>query len=116
MVYNDEQRHMQQNRAKALSELQSKLYQKQFEDQLAKKQMNRKMQIGSSSRSERIRTYNYIQDRVTDHRLGENYTGVQRFLAAESLPGLIFNLRAQHQLELLAEVLDNWKNMTNKKS
>jgi peptide chain release factor 1 len=96
---------MHQNRARALDELKRRLYQKQYEDQLAKSQQNRKMQIGSSSRSERIRTYNFIQDRITDHRLGENFTGIQRFLTAITLPVVIDNLKAMHQLELFDELV-----------
>lgn len=99
-----------QNRAKAFEELKRRLFQKQYEDQLFKRQMNRKMQIGSSSRSERIRTYNFIQDRITDHRLGENFTGIQRFLNAETLPHVIENLRALHHLELFEEVIKKFKN------
>lgn len=105
-MYNDEERHMHQNRARALDELKNRLYQKQYEEQLARRQLNRKMQIGSSARSERIRTYNFIQDRITDHRLGENFTGIQRFLSGETLPVAIDNLRAIHKLELLNELIE----------
>lgn len=100
---------MQQNRARALEELRERLYQRQYEEQLAVKQKNRKMQIGSSSRSERIRTYNFIQDRITDHRLGENFTGISRFLSAELLPDIIENLRALHKLESFDQFIDAWK-------
>lgn len=101
---------MMQNRSKALEELKLKLYHKQYEDQLAKRQMNRKMQIGSSSRSERIRTYNFIQDRITDHRISENFVGIQRFLSGETLPTVIENLRALHKLELFDEIIETNKN------
>ena len=110
VVYNDTERHMNVNRTRALNELKLKLYHKQYEDQLAQRQMNRKMQIGSSSRSERIRTYNFIQDRITDHRISENFTGIQRFLSGETLPIVIENLRALHKLELFDEIIQANKN------
>lgn len=114
VVYNDEERHMFKNRAKALDELKRRLYQREYEEQLAKKQANRKMQIGSSSRSERIRTYNFIQDRITDHRIGENFTGMQRFLSADTLRTAIENLRALHKLELFDELIT--RHESNKKT
>lgn len=105
----EEERHQHQNRARAMKFLIQRLYQIQYEEQLNKKQSNRKMQIGSSGRSERIRTYNYIQDRITDHRLSENFTGVARFLSAETLVEMIENLKTLQQVELLYELLNEPK-------
>ncbi|RNA37260.1 peptide chain release factor 1- mitochondrial [Brachionus plicatilis] len=112
VVYNDEERQMHQNKSRALENLKQKLYQKAFEEELDKRQTNRKMQIGSSSRSERIRTYNFIQDRITDHRLDENFVGIQRFLAAETLNDVIESLKAEQQVELIYELVEKF----NKKS
>jgi peptide chain release factor 1 len=95
-----------QNKSQAMKMLQLRLYQIAFEEQLNKKQANRKMQIGSSSRSERIRTYNFIQDRITDHRLQENFTGMLKFMSGESLIDMIENLKAEQQVELLYETLE----------
>jgi peptide chain release factor 1 len=65
------------------------------------------MQIGSSGRSERIRTYNFIQDRITDHRLTENYQGIGKFLSGNSLlDSMIENLKYVHLIELLSELLE----------
>ncbi|CAF0740156.1 unnamed protein product [Brachionus calyciflorus] len=111
VIYNDEERQMHQNRARGLENLKQKLYQKAYEDQLNKRQSNRKMQIGSSSRSERIRTYNFIQDRITDHRLDENFTGIQRFLSGETLVNMIESLRVEQQIELLNEILEKFNNL-----
>jgi peptide chain release factor 1 len=105
-----EERQQHQNRTRAMKYLKIRLYQIAYETQLNKKQANRKLQIGSSGRSERIRTYNYIQDRVTDHRLAENFIGINRFLSAETLVNMIENLKAEQQIELLYEILQENNN------
>lgn len=107
VVYCDEERFQTQNRVRALNNLKHKLYQKAFEDQLNKRQANRKLQIGSSSRSERIRTYNFIQDRITDHRLDDNFHNIPKFLSG-SIEPMISCLQNEHKLELLQEVLDQF--------
>lgn len=100
---------MMQNRAKAFRNLEEKLYQKAYEDELNKRQRYRKLQIGSSGRSDRIRTYNYIQDRITDHRLDENFQGITRFLSGNTLlDSMIENLQHEHSFELLNELLEDF--------
>ena len=108
VVYCDAERHMMQNRQQAMDNLVAKLYQNAFEEQLNKRQNTRKMQIGSSSRSSRIRTYNFLQDRITDHRLGENFVGVSRFMAGDHvIHKVLENLILEQQTEVLYETLDN---------
>ena len=58
-----------QNKDKAMRLLRTKLYEKQIEDNMKKEAANRKLQVGSGDRSQKIRTYNYPQKRVTDHRI-----------------------------------------------
>ncbi|NWF66046.1 MAG: peptide chain release factor 1, partial [Campylobacterales bacterium] len=58
------------NKDKALKILKARIYDKQLEEQLAQTSAQRKAQVGSGDRSERIRTYNYPQNRITDHRIG----------------------------------------------
>ncbi len=58
------------NKDKAIKILKSRLYEMQLEEQQAKTGADRKSQVGSGDRSERIRTYNYPQNRITDHRIG----------------------------------------------
>ncbi len=59
-----------QNKAKAMRVLRARLYQRQLDEQLGERASERRSQVGSGERSEKIRTYNYKENRVTDHRAG----------------------------------------------
>eukprot|EP00615_Pteridomonas_danica_P008829 CAMPEP_0114342658 /NCGR_PEP_ID=MMETSP0101-20121206/9980_1 /TAXON_ID=38822 ORGANISM="Pteridomonas danica, Strain PT" /NCGR_SAMPLE_ID=MMETSP0101 /ASSEMBLY_ACC=CAM_ASM_000211 /LENGTH=196 /DNA_ID=CAMNT_0001476907 /DNA_START=420 /DNA_END=1010 /DNA_ORIENTATION=- len=72
-IFCTQQRSQIKNKELALSLLRSKLYDKQIEEQHSKIAGNRKSQIGTGKRSEKIRTYNWKDNRCTDHRLGVNY-------------------------------------------
>ena len=58
------------NKDKAMKVLRARLYEKALEEEMAKQASERKSQVGTGDRSERIRTYNYPQNRITDHRIG----------------------------------------------
>ena len=68
-----QERSQLKNKELALQMLRAKLYQMQVEQQQAAVASQRKMQVGTGSRSEKIRTYNYKDSRCTDHRLGSNF-------------------------------------------
>lgn len=68
------------NREVALKRLRAKLFEKQMDSQTARLKNMRKLQVGSPSRSDKIRTYNFNQDRITDHRLNQNFHNVEGFL------------------------------------
>ena len=74
MVHCTEERSQLQNRNKALQLLRSRLYDMELQKQQKEIYEKRKMQVGTGDRSEKIRTYNYKDNRVTDHRLNENFT------------------------------------------
>jgi len=74
------------NREKALSILIAKLQQKKDEDEASKYSSNRKSQIGNADRSEKIRTYNYLQDRITDHRIKKSWHNLEKILAGDLDP------------------------------
>ncbi len=80
-VRSQSERSQQKNREKAMSILAAKLDEKTREEEAAKYANERKDQIGTGMRSEKIRTYNYLQDRITDHRIKESWHNLPAILA-----------------------------------
>ncbi len=72
-IFCQQERSQRANREIAMQLLRSRLYDMELEKQQSEEYAKRKSQVGSGSRSEKIRTYNYKDSRVTDHRLGENF-------------------------------------------
>ena len=102
VVQSQDQRSQIQNRAVCMEMLRARLYQMELEKQQAEQGAERMSQIGYGNRSEKIRTYNQPQDRVTDHRIGFNstYTGV---LQGDKLSEVIEALAAAERAEKLAQ-------------
>ena len=73
-VFMQEEKSQHKNKAKAMRVLRSRLYEMKKAEEDAKRAAERRGQTGSGDRSERIRTYNFPQDRCTDHRLGKNFS------------------------------------------
>src|SRR6185436_10683386 len=78
MVQQQDEKSQHKNKAKALKILRARLYEMEREKQAAERAKNRKSQVGSGDRSERIRTYNFPQSRVTDHRIGLTTYNIQQ--------------------------------------
>ena len=90
------------NRAKAMAMLRAKLYDAERTRRDAERAAERKGQIGSGDRSERIRTYNFPQGRVTDHRINLTLYNLPKVIEGEALGEIIDALVAEHQAALLA--------------
>ena len=104
VVQSQDQRSQIQNREVCMQMLRARLYEMELEKQQAEQGAARLSQIGHGNRSEKIRTYNQPQDRVTDHRIGFNstYNGV---LLGDALSGVIEALAAAERAEKLAQAV-----------
>ena len=98
-------RSQHKNREKALGVLAARIRDKQQREQQAKTASTRKSLIGSGDRSERIRTYNFPQGRVTDHRINLTLYKIDRIMDGE-LDELIGALQAEHQAEQLSALAE----------
>jgi len=95
-------RSQQKNKEKALNILRSRLLEKKQSEEAEKYAAHRKSQIGTGSRSEKIRTYNYPQNRVTDHRIELTLYNLDRFVEGD-IDQMIKELQARDMEERLAE-------------
>jgi peptide chain release factor 1 len=94
-----------QNKANAMKMLATKLYEKQREEQQSSRDSLRKGQVGSGDRSEKIRTYNFPEQRVTDHRIKLTLHSLEDFMAGgKGLDEMIDALNADMQLKMLTEL------------
>ncbi|XP_024904794.1 peptide chain release factor 1, mitochondrial isoform X2 [Pteropus alecto] len=95
------------NKEIALRVLRARLYQQIIEKDRCHQQSARKLQVGTRAQSERIRTYNFTQDRVTDHRIAYEVRDIKRFLCGEKcLDQLIQTLLQSADEEAIIELLD----------
>ena len=92
------------NKAKALKVLRARLYDHQRQELAQTRADDRRSQVGSGDRSERVRTYNFPQGRVTDHRINLTLYKLERVLSGESLDEVIEALIAEDQAARLADL------------
>ena len=102
VVLVQEERSQHRNKAKAMAHLRAKIYDQQQQARDSARAADRRLQVGSGDRSERIRTYNFPQGRVTDHRINLTLYKLPQVLAGDGLAELIDALVAEHQAVLLA--------------
>jgi len=102
VVMVQEERSQHKNRAKAMTMLRAKLYDQERSKRDAERAAERRGQVGSGDRSERIRTYNFPQGRVTDHRINLTLYTLPKVMEGEGLAEIIDALITEHQAELLA--------------
>ncbi len=98
-----DERSQHKNKARALSLLSARLLEKEKAEQAREQAEDRKLQVGSGDRSQRIRTYNFPQGRVTDHRIGLTLYKLEELLGG-GLNMIIEPLIQEHQIELLTEL------------
>lgn len=99
-----DERSQMRNRQKAMAVLRARLYEMEAQRQEREIKESRRAQVGTGERAEKIRTYNFPQDRVTDHRIGLSLHGLERILAGELEP-LLDALSTVEQERLLEEAL-----------
>ena len=103
VVFVQEERSQHKNRARALALLRARLFDAERSAKDAARAADRRSQVGSGDRSERIRTYNFPQGRVTDHRINLTLYKLEEVLAGTALDELVDALVTEHQAALLAD-------------
>lgn len=91
------------NRDKAMQQLKIRLYEREREAQAAARAEARQEQVGSGDRSQKVRTYNYPENRVTDHRIGLTLYALDKIIAGDKLEDVVTALIANDQARRLAE-------------
>src|SRR5579863_1790570 len=104
IVVTSSEKSQHQNRARAMKVLKARLYEQKREALAAERSESRKSQVGSGDRSERIRTYNFPQGRVTDHRINLTLYNLPKVLEGEALDDVIGPLIAEDQAARLASL------------
>ena len=103
LIVTSSEKSQHQNRAKAMQVLRSRLYDIERQRAESERSADRKSQVGSGDRSERIRTYNFPQGRVTDHRINLTLYRLDEVMAGTALDEIVDPLIADYQAGLLAE-------------
>lgn len=106
VVMQQDERSQIKNRAKAMQVLRARLYEKMRDEAQGAEAEARKAMVGSGDRSERIRTYNFPQGRVTDHRIGLTLHKLEEVLAGPGLSELVDALISEDEAKRLAALAD----------
>ncbi|KAG2468037.1 MRCKA kinase, partial [Polypterus senegalus] len=102
-----QERSQLRNKEKAMQVLSAKIYSMKLEKEMSERYNARKVQIGTKGRSEKIRTYNYLQDRITDHRISKTIHDVKQFLMGEELlDEMIQSLKEYSEMESVLDMLE----------
>jgi len=104
VVNQQDEKSQHKNRAKAMTILRARIYEAERERRDAERAAERRTQVGSGDRSERIRTYNFPQGRVTDHRINLTLYKIDQVVAGTGLAEFIDALVAEDQASRLANM------------
>lgn len=104
VVEMQEERSQHKNRAKAMTVLRTRIYDLERQKVAAERAADRKEQVGTGDRSDRIRTYNFPQGRVTDHRINLTLQKLDQILAGAALDEIVDALTAEDQAAALADL------------
>ncbi len=106
VVSQQDEKSQHKNRSKAMQVLRARLFEAERERLESERSADRRSQVGSGDRSERIRTYNYPQGRVTDHRINLTLHKLEKIVAGDSLDDVVDALLAEDQSRQLAATTD----------
>jgi len=101
-----DERSQHQNRRRAIQVLRARLMDRKFSQEVVERRAVRRNLVRSADRSEKIRTYNFAQDRVTDHRLGMSVKNLASVMEGEGLQDILKALERRHEQDLLQDVLE----------
>jgi len=104
VVQQQDEKSQHKNKAKALKILRARLYEAERAKREAERAAQRKSQVGTGDRSERIRTYNFPQGRCTDHRINLTLYELDRVMSGEALDKIIDALIAEDEAARLADL------------
>jgi peptide chain release factor 1 len=108
-VLNQEERSQDQNRKRAIEILKQKLFEVEYRKNITEEDKRRKQQVGTMERSEKIRTYNYPQNRITDHRTNLTLYGMDLMMAGTHLQKFIDAYQDKMYTEKLVMLLADLK-------
>lgn len=111
VVQNQDEREQHRNRAKAMEVLRQRLYSQQLLAHRTEINDSRKAQHGTGNLSEKIRTYNWPDSRVTDHRIGLTLYGIDRMLNGEHLETIVDKLIENEKKQKLSQLLNSIENI-----
>ena len=104
VVQQQDEKSQHKNKAKALKVLRARLYEHKRQEIEQARSAQRKGQVGTGDRSERIRTYNFPQGRVTDHRIGVTLYKIEKVMSGEAIDEIIEPLITDDEAQRLAEL------------